>query len=66
MSVDSPISERQARGINVRAGAFGLNVRYSVAEAIRAAREGFPSFYEAKVTRGCDHINMATMPGGTF
>ncbi len=61
MSVDSPISERQARGIAVRVAAFGVHAVPSLRRAIDLARDGLPSFYEAKITRECAHINMATM-----
>lgn len=61
MSVDSPIAERQARGISVRVAAFGVEVKSSVARAIAGARAGYPTFYEAKVKLECSHINMGRM-----
>lgn len=61
MSVDSPITERQATPLIPRARAFGLAIARSVAHAFEMAREGQPSFYEAKVKLECDHINMATL-----
>lgn len=61
MSVDSPIEDRQARGIPVRVSAFGVSVWSSVKGAINCARDGWPSFYEARVRLECDHINMGGM-----
>ena len=61
MSVDSPIADRQARGLPVRVSAFGVDVRESVRKAIESARAGYPSFCECKVTLECDHINMGKM-----
>lgn len=61
MSVDSPISERQATPIGPRVEAFGVNVRRHIAAAIMSARCNRPSFYEAHVTLQCDHINMGSL-----
>lgn len=60
-SVDSPISERQARSISSRVKAFGIEVRSTVKRAETLARHGIPAFHEAKVTLECDHINMSTL-----
>lgn len=65
LSVDSPIEERQARGIGVRMEAFGVHWCPQIEWAFNYTRtEGAPTFYEAKITRRADHINMATMPVG--
>lgn len=61
MSVDSPIADRQATALGPRVEAFGVNVRKHCAAAIMSARAHRPAFYEAKVTLGCDHINMGAM-----
>lgn len=61
MSVDSPIADRQATSIAMRADAFGVACEWSVQEAIGRARGGYPSFYEAKVRLECSHINMGCM-----
>ena len=61
MSVDSPIEDRQATPLRQRAKAFGLEVRGTVKRAINLAREGIPSFYEARVRLECDHINMGSL-----
>lgn len=61
MSVDSPIEERQATPLHDRAEAFGLWVSQSIHAALHLARQGIPTFYEAKVTLECPHINMASL-----
>lgn len=61
VSVDSPIAERQARGISGRVAAFGVAVCPTVRKSIDCARAGYPSFHEAKVTLEADHLNMSTM-----
>ena len=61
MSVDSPIKDRQATPLYPRAGAFGLWCAKNVREAFIYAREGKPSFYEARVRLECEHIYMAGM-----
>src|SRR3990167_8675178 len=61
MSVDSRIEERQATPLGQRVAAFGIDVRQHVAAALMTARAGRPAFYEAKVTLGCDHINMGAL-----
>ncbi len=61
MSVDSPIAERQYGALNPKAGAFGLWVARSVKHALELAREGKPSFYEAKVKLECEHIYLGAM-----
>jgi TPP-dependent pyruvate/acetoin dehydrogenase alpha subunit len=63
-SVDAKISERQATPITSRVQAFGINTwTYAggVEGAVEMARSGVPSFYEAKVTLECDHLNMSSM-----
>jgi TPP-dependent pyruvate/acetoin dehydrogenase alpha subunit len=60
-SVDSPIHERQARGISERAEAFGVTICDSVQGAIGTARYNGPSFHEAHVELICDHLNMSSM-----
>ena len=61
MSVDSPIEDRQATPLPQRAAAFGLTVASSVAGALELARDGQPSFFEAKVKLECSHIYMGGM-----
>jgi pyruvate dehydrogenase E1 component alpha subunit len=61
MSVDSPISERQATPLGPRVAAFGIDIRRHIAAAIMSARCNRPSFYEAKVNLECDHINMGAL-----
>ena len=61
MSVDSPISERQATPLEPRANAFGLHCCESIEGALRVARRFCPSFYEAHVKLRCDHINMGAL-----
>ena len=61
MSVDSPIADRQATPLVPRAAAFGLRISGNVEGAIRMARDGKPSFHEAKVKLACDHINMGSL-----
>lgn len=56
MSVDSPIADRQAMPLITRAKAFGLQCAESITEAIDLARNGEPSFFEAKVKLECHHI----------
>ena len=56
MSVDSPIAERQATPLVPRAAAFGLRISGNVEGAIRMARDGKPSFHEARVTLEGQHI----------
>lgn len=64
-SIQSHIRERQATGISRRAVAFGLFSYTGAKQAIQGARDGYgPTFYEAHVTRECDHLNMATCPIG--
>lgn len=60
-SVDSHISERQARPIIHRVKSFGIAITESTKRAVAVARSGVPSFYEAMVSLQCDHLNMATM-----
>lgn len=64
MSVDSPISERQATPISPRVEAFGINLASTVQEAIETAREGVPTFHEAIVRLECDHLNLSTLLPG--
>lgn len=61
MSVDSPITERQATPLIPRAAAFGLYCAGNVADAINLARKNEPSFYEARVKLECEHIYMGGM-----
>jgi len=60
-SVDALISERQATAITPRVKAFGISIGSSVESAIRFARDGIPSFYEAKTLLKCDHLNMSVL-----
>lgn len=62
MSVDSPISERQATALEPRARAFGVIPCLSVRSAIATARRGLPSFHEAKVKLEGFHIYMGRLP----
>lgn len=61
MSVDARIEERQATPLTPRVKAFGIEVRGTIKRVIKLAREGVPSFYEAKVTLECEHIYMANL-----
>jgi len=63
LSIDVPIKERQARPISTRVEKW-IHITTSVAETLGCARLGIPSFFEAKVNRECDHLNMKTMPVG--
>jgi TPP-dependent pyruvate/acetoin dehydrogenase alpha subunit len=60
-SVDAHISERQATPMSSRAKAFGLHLGGSVEGAIRFARGNVPSFHEQRVTRACNHLDMACL-----
>jgi TPP-dependent pyruvate/acetoin dehydrogenase alpha subunit len=60
-SVDAHISERQATPLVPRAAAFGVRIAGSIEGALQLARSGRPSFYEAKVTLRCSHINMGAL-----
>lgn len=60
-SVDAHISERQLAPILPRVRSFGIECAAGVADAVRIAREGVPSFYEAHVELKADHLNMSTM-----
>lgn len=63
-SVDAHISERQATPITQRVKAFGVNTwtyEGGLEGMILSARRGIPSFYEAKVSLLCDHLNMSTL-----
>lgn len=61
-SVDSEIHERQYGEISKKVSSFGVKNVLTVEEAFEFTRGGFgPSFYEAKVTLNCAHLNMATM-----
>lgn len=60
-SVDALLSERQATPLVPRAAAFGLKISGNVEGALRLARDGKPSFHEAKVQLACDHINMGAL-----
>lgn len=62
MSVDSPISERQATPLVPRAAAFGLRISGNVQGALQMARSGRPSFHEAHLTLQCQHIYAAGLP----
>lgn len=62
MSVDSPISERQATPLVPRAAAFGLFISGNVQGALQMARQGRPSFHEAKVRLEGQHIYLSTLP----
>jgi TPP-dependent pyruvate/acetoin dehydrogenase alpha subunit len=55
-SVDAKIAERQATPLGPRVSAFGIRVCNSVQYAVASARQGVPSFHEAKVTLECEHI----------
>lgn len=61
MSVDSPIAERQATDLSDRVESFGIYLCSTPQEAIETAREGIPTFHEAKVQLECDHLNMSTL-----
>lgn len=61
MSVDSPIAERQARGISPRMEAFGICGCDNAKAAVETARYGIPSFHQAQVTLEADHINMSSL-----
>lgn len=61
MSVDARLAERQATPLVPRAAAFGLRISGNVEGALRMARDGKPSFHEAKVQLACDHINMGAL-----
>ena len=61
MSVDAPITERQAMPLIPRADAFGLWIAANVADALALARDNQPSFYEARVKLECEHIYMGAM-----
>lgn len=60
-SVDSPIAERQCMPMSRKAAAFGLYTTGDLRKCIAFAKSGLASFCEVKVTRRCDHLNMATM-----
>ena len=61
MSVDSRLSERQATALVPRVSAFGIRISGNVEGALHMARQGRPSFHEAKVKLACDHINMGAL-----
>lgn len=61
MSVDSPITERQATAITPRVKAFGLSIGLDAESAFRFARSGKPSFYEHRCALACDHLNMSSL-----
>jgi len=61
-SVDARISERQATELSAKIPAFGILVTDSITSALSRCRaEQRPTFFEAKVTLECAHLNMATM-----
>jgi len=60
-SVDALLSERQATPLIPRAAAFGLKISGNVEGALHMARDGKPSFHEAKVQLACDHINLGAL-----
>lgn len=60
-SVDSPIAERQATLLVLRAAAFGLAISGNVQGALHMARQGRPSFCEVKVKLEGEHIYMANL-----
>lgn len=64
LSIQVPIWERQARSIQDRMAAFGINGCVSVQDAVAMARQGKPAFCVVDVNRDCDHLNMATCPLG--
>jgi pyruvate dehydrogenase E1 component alpha subunit len=61
MSVDSPIEERQYMPLMGRVSSFGIRLAGNVFSALRYARQGIPSFYEANVKLECQHIYMANL-----
>lgn len=61
MSVDAKITERQAMPITPRVRAFGIDTVASVQGALKSARCGFPTFFEAHVKLECDHLNFCLM-----
>lgn len=60
-SVDALLSERQATPLVPRAAAFGLRISGSVYGSLRLARDGIPSFHEAKVRLEGQHIYMSSL-----
>jgi TPP-dependent pyruvate/acetoin dehydrogenase alpha subunit len=61
-SVDAHISERQATPLTPRIPSFGVEVCESVVSAVERCRgHRRPTFFEARVTLECAHLNMATM-----
>lgn len=61
MSVDARLSERQATALVPRVSAFGIRISGNVEGALHMARQGRPSFHEAKVKLACSHINMGSL-----
>jgi len=61
MSVDSPISERQATPLAPRASAFGMRISSNVQGAMAMARSGRPSFCECRVKMEGQHIYMGSL-----
>lgn len=60
-SVDALIGERQATPIVPRVASFGIHISGSIQGALQMARSGRPSFHEARVVLGNDHLNMSVM-----